>query len=249
MRGGFFLAGGADADITGLGAELGQRRRAEVAHAALHPADERAEHVVDRAADFLESLNTLGGHLAGLIMLVVTVACGAARFHGGEAAHAPVLFINFSADFHDFAGRFPAAGEQATQNDGVGQRQGFDDIAALGDAAVGDESDIFCLRGVAGDVERGELRDTHAGDDAGGADGAGTLADLDGGGPAIGEERNAGCTGDIACNQRELGERVADELDDVADSGGLSMSGGYGDRIDLLGDEMADVFEDFIAVE
>jgi len=66
---------------------------------------------------------------------------------------------------------------------------GFHDVATLGDAAVGDETDVFLFRGGAADVERGELRDADARDNARGADGAGALADLDASAPA--SARNA----------------------------------------------------------
>ena len=50
---GFFLAGGTDAGITRFGAEFVEATGAQIAHAALHAADEIGEYIVDRAADFL----------------------------------------------------------------------------------------------------------------------------------------------------------------------------------------------------
>jgi hypothetical protein len=96
VRGGFLLAGGADADVAGLPAEFAEILGAEVTHAALHAADQVAEHVVGGAGDFLEGLDALGGDLAGGVVLVVAVAGGAAGLHGGEAAHAAVLFVEFA---------------------------------------------------------------------------------------------------------------------------------------------------------
>ena len=49
MWGGFFLAGGGDADVAGFLAEVGERFRAEVAHAGLDAANKGAEHIVNRA--------------------------------------------------------------------------------------------------------------------------------------------------------------------------------------------------------
>ena len=53
-------------------------------------------------------------------------------------------------------------------------------------------------RGLSADIEGGELRDADAGDDAGGADGAGPLADLDGVGAALGEILDALAAGDVS---------------------------------------------------
>jgi hypothetical protein len=46
-------------------------------------------------------------------------------------------------DFHDLARRLAAAGEQAAADDGVGEGERLDDVAGLGDAAVGDERTPF----------------------------------------------------------------------------------------------------------
>ena len=63
MRGGFAHAGGADADVTRLVAELREVRRAEITHAALDAADELRQHAVHRAARFLERLDAFGARL------------------------------------------------------------------------------------------------------------------------------------------------------------------------------------------
>ena len=249
MGGGFFLAGGADADVAGFFAERGERRGAQVAHAALHAADERVDRVVEGAADFFKGFDALGGGFAGGVVFVVAIAGGAAGFHRGEAAHAAVLFIEFAADFHDLAGRFAAAGQEAAADDGVGEGEGFHDVAGFGDATVGQEFDVFVFGGGAGDVEGGELGDADAGDDARGADGAGALADFDGIGAAVGEEGDAGGAGNVAGDDGEVGESGADEFDHVADAGGVAVGGRDGDGVDGFFDEGADVGEDFFAVE
>ena len=246
---GFFLAGGADADVAGFFTERGKGRGAEVAHAALDAADQAVDRVVERAADFFERFDAFGGGFAGGVVFVVAVARGAAGFHRGETAHAAVLFIEFAADFHDLAGGFTATGQDAAADDGVGEGEGFHDVAGFGDAAVGEQFDVFLFCGGAGDVEGGELGDADAGDDARGADGAGALADLDGVGAAVGEELGAGGAGDVAGDDGEIGEGGADEFDHVADPGGVAVGGGDGDGVDGFFDEGADVGEDFLAVE
>ncbi len=249
VRGGFFLAGGAHADVAGFFAERGERCGSEVAHAALDAADEVVDCVVERAADFFEGFDAFGGGFAGGVVFVVAVARGAAGFHRGETAHAAVLFIEFAADLHDLAGRFAATGQDAAADDGVGEGEGFDDVAGFGDAAVGEEFDVLLFGGRASNVEGGELGDADAGDDAGGADGAGALADLDGIGTAVGEEGDAGGAGDVAGDDGEIGEGGADEFDHVADPGGVAVGGGDGDGVDGFFDEGADVGEDFFTVE
>ncbi len=56
--------------------------------------------------------------------------------------------------------------------------QGFDDVAALGDAAIGQDTHAFLLGRLGANVEGGELRNTDTGDDSGGANGARTLSNL-----------------------------------------------------------------------
>ncbi len=166
---GFALAGGADLDIAGFIAELGEVGGAEVAHAGLDAADELGEDTVDGGGDFLEGFDAFGGDLLG-IGGGVSVACGGSGFHGGEAAHAAVLFIEFTADFHDLAGGFGATGEEAAAHDALGEGEGLDDIAGFSDAAVGEDGYAFAVGDTAGDEECGHLGDTDACDCAGGAD-------------------------------------------------------------------------------
>src|ERR1017187_6504294 len=98
MRRGFALTGGADTDVARLLAEFLQIFRAEIAHAALDAADELRQHAVHRADGFLERLDALGGELARGVGFFVAVTRGAAGLHRGEAAHAAILLVNFSAD-------------------------------------------------------------------------------------------------------------------------------------------------------
>src|SRR5690606_31040228 len=122
-------------------------------------------------------------------------------------------------------------------------------VAAFGDAAVGDDPDVVLAGGARGDVKRGELRDADAGDHAGGADGAGALADLDGIGAAGREGGGARRRGHVASNDGEVGEGFADQFDDLADAFGVAVRGGDGDAVDGFVDEGADVGNDAVAVE
>lgn len=53
------------------------------------------------------------------------------------------MFVAFSVNFDDFAWGFFAAGEEAAADDGVGEGEGFNDVAAFGDAAIGDEANVI----------------------------------------------------------------------------------------------------------
>ncbi len=179
----------------------------------------------------------------------MTVAGGGAGFHGGGTAHAAVLFVELSIDFHDLAGGFGATGQEAAADHGVGEREGFDDVAALRDAAIGDDADAGGLGGLAADVEGGQLRDADAGDDAGGADGAGALADFDGIGAAMGEVLDGGGAGDVAGDDGKIGVSGADEADGFADALAEAVGGGDGDDIDAAFHQGADVVDDTDVVE
>src|SRR5450755_4727089 len=103
MRGGFAHPGGADADVARLGAELREVSRAEITHAALDAADELRQHAVHRAARLLERLDALGrDFLRGTFFVAVTRR--RAGLHRRETAHAAILLVKFSRNFHDLAG-------------------------------------------------------------------------------------------------------------------------------------------------
>ena len=140
MRRGFALAGGADADEARLLAQLREVGRAEIAHAGLDAADQLRQHAVHRAADFLQRLDAFRRDLARRVGRVA-VARGRALFHRRQAAHAAVLLVELAADLHHLARRFRAAGKNPAANDRLRQRQRLDDVAGLGDAAVGEDGD------------------------------------------------------------------------------------------------------------
>jgi len=75
------------------------------------------------------------------------------------------------------------------------------------------------------------------------------LADLDDVGAAVGEELDAGSGGDVAGDDGERGKGGADHFNHVADAGGVTVGGGDGDGVDVFVDEVADMGDDFLAVE
>ncbi len=243
------LAGRADADVAGVGAELLEVGGAEVAHAGLDAADEFAEYAGEGAGRFFQRFDAFGGCFGGDVLAVVPIAGGGAVLHGRAAAHAAVLLIKFAVDLDDLAGRFVATGQQAAAHDAVGEGEGLDHIARFGDAAVCEDGDALFAGGDGGAVECGHLRDTDACNDTGGADGAGALADFDGVGTGIGEEFDAFGAGHVTGDERELGEFGPKHADGITHTFGKTVGGGDGNGIDAFIDELADMAEDAVAVE
>ena len=209
VRLGLVQAGGTNANVAGFFAKAFQVARAEVAHAALNASDELLQNLINRAGDFLERLHTFRGNLARGILLGVPITRSAAGFHRGKAAHASVLLIAFTADLHNFAGRFLTTRQQATHDNRVSKGQRFHQISALGHAAVGNYGNALRLRAFGCNVQRGQLRDADPRNNARGANGSGPLANLDGVGTAIGQVLHAASAGDIAGDDGQLGDCVA----------------------------------------
>ena len=94
------------------------------------------------------------------------------------------------------------AGEEAAEHDaGSACGHGLGDVAGVTDAAVGRDRDAGLVR-LPGHVGNGcDLRNADARDDAGGANGAGTDADLD----AIDAGRNKIAASDCYCRGRTEG--------------------------------------------
>ena len=103
--------GGAEADEAGLVSERFQIRCPQISHSALDAAGELLDGLVGRTGNFLERFDPFGGGFAGGVLIGMSVPSGAAGFHGGETAHAAILFVAFSADLNDVAGRFLTAGQ------------------------------------------------------------------------------------------------------------------------------------------
>ena len=128
----------------------------------------------------------------------MTVTGGRTRLHRRETAHAAILFVNLAADLEQFAGRFGATRQHAAANHRVRQGQRLHDVAGLRDAAIGQNRNARLRRRLGCDVERGQLRNAHARDNARGANRSRALADLDRVRAAIGQELNPGRRGDVA---------------------------------------------------
>src|SRR3954454_13188469 len=155
------------------------RPSAAVAHRLAQPADELVDDRRNGALVRDAPFDPLGHELLDVldVALEVTVARGAARAHRAERAHPAVLLEPLALLQHDISRALVRPGEQRARHDGIGA--GGDrlrDVAGRGHAAVGDDGN----RGRAGAlVDRRDLRDPDAGDDASRADRAWTYACLD----------------------------------------------------------------------
>jgi len=228
-----------------MGGKMGS---SEVAQSGLETSDQLGEDRVDGARDLLEGFDAFGCGLAGAVGCV-PVAGGGAGFHGSVTPHAAVLLIEFAVDLHDLSRGLRAAGEQAAADDGIGEGERLDDVSGLGDAAVGEEGDAARLGGAGGEVKGGQLGNAYAGDDAGGADGAGTLTDLDDVGSGAREEFDTGTAGDVSGDDGEFGEELADQADGITDAGAVTVRGGDGDHVEAAFDEGPDMAGNAVAVE
>ena len=204
-------------------------------------ADQFAEHAGERADGFLERFDAFSGGLGRNVLAVVSVARGGAVCHCGGAAHAAVLLVELAVDFEQLARCFVAAGQQAAAHHAVGEGECFDHVSGFGDAAVGEDGDALGFGGDGGHVQGRHLWDADTGHDAGGADRAGALTDLDDVRAGIGEEFNTFGAGDVAGDECEGGEFCAKHADGVADPLGETVRCGNGNGIDAFLYEARDV--------
>src|SRR5690606_23308320 len=196
----FADAGGGDADELGFGAHFFHVAATGEAHAGAQAADQLEDDGGHRAfvghAAFDAFGHQFGG--AGFDVLEVSVAGAVALVHGAERAHAAVGLVAAALVEFDVAGGFLGAGQEAADHHGVGAGgDGLGDVAGEADTAVGDQAAVLALEGFGHVGHGGDLRHAHAGDDARGADGAGTDAHLDGVRARFHQREGAGGGGDV----------------------------------------------------
>ena len=193
-------AGIGDADELGL-LQVLDGAAARVAHAGLQAANHLVEHFAEGAFVGHAAHNAFGHKLLGVGLLVLEVAVLRAALHGLERAHAAVGLELAAFEDDGLAGSLVGAGHQAAHHDGAGAcGEGLDDVAAVADAAVGDDGHVVAvlLQGAAHLAHSRELRHADTGDDAGGADASGSDAHLDGVGAGLGQHQGGLAGGDVA---------------------------------------------------
>ena len=169
-----------DAHKLRLRPQLGQAAGTHIAHARAQPAHQ-LEKIVGQIA--------LVGHLPldpfrDVFAFAQAVPVAGQSLHRAQRAHPPVFFE--AAPFVDdqFAGRLGQAGQQAAKHHGVRTGgQGFDDVARVLDAAIGDDGDPVAVGLPGAELDGRDLGHAHSRHHPRGADGAGAHAHLDHVGP------------------------------------------------------------------
>ena len=146
--------------------------------------------------------------------------------HGLDGAHATVGLELTAAQDDGLARGLLRPGEERASHDGAGtggQRLG--NVARIPDAAIGDDRHTAALEGFRRHHDGRQLRHAHAGDDTGGADGAGADADLDGVNARIREGLRTFGRGYVTGNDLDifLSESLASLGDDIQDTGGMAV--------------------------
>src|SRR5207237_4118080 len=162
-----------DANELGLRAQLIDVRASYISHSTAQTADHLEEHVTRRTLVWDASLDPFrhqfpGGHLAFL-----EISVGATVLHRGEATHAANHLEAAALQQQRFSRTLLRTGEhRAHHHARRASRERFHDVARVFDPAVCNHRHVA---GAFDSVEdRGELRDTNAGDDARRADGSRT---------------------------------------------------------------------------
>ena len=160
--------------------QIGDRRRAGIAHRRLHAADELVDHLTRRPLERHLPFDALRHQLELILDVALEITIRRSAPHRADRAHAAIRFVGAALIQERLARRFLGAGEQRSDHAGRcpgGKRLG--DVARGADAAVGDHRHVR-FGGFLGAVHhRRQLRHANAGDDAGGADRSGADAHLD----------------------------------------------------------------------
>src|SRR5690606_5361053 len=115
-------------------------------------------------------------------------------------------------------------------------------VTGEADAAVGDHRHAGALEG-RGDIGHGtDLRHADTGDDAGGADGARTDADLHTISAGFDQRQGGFSGGDVAADHLQLGQVLLDPAHTLDHATGMAVSGVHHHYVDAGGGQRADAF-------
>ncbi len=216
---------------------------AGVAHAGAQAAKQLMDVVRKRPAIGDATFDPFGDQFDIAFDIPLEVAVLAPLLHGAEAAHAAVGLVGAALIKNGFSGGLLGAGKQGPDHHYVsagGNRLG--DFTRILDAAVSDQGHTV-FAGDPGHIADGsDLRHTHPGNDAGGADGTRTDADLDRIDPGLDQRLGRLAGGDVAGNQLQVGI-LAPGIDDGVDNPlGMTMGGVDDNHIDAGGHQRGDTF-------
>src|SRR5471032_1232089 len=210
-------AGRGDAHELRLGAQLFDAVAAGVAHAAAQSADHledvHGQRTLVRHASFDAFRHELQIFRVGLEVAVLRTL-----LHGADGAHSAVRLVRAYLEENDVARGFLGAGEERADHHRVrAGRERLDDVSRVLDATVGDAGDAELHGRLHAAVDCADLRNTHAGHNPSGADGAGTYADLDGVGAGFAKSLRGIASGDVAGDELDVAElllQLANRFDD-----------------------------------
>ena len=125
-----------------------------------HTRTKAALHLIDNLRDASAvrhpALDSLGDKFLGIFL---EIAVFAARRHRGKRTHAAIDFEAAALIQFHFTRAFQRAGKQRPDHDGAAARgKRFDDVAAVFDAAVGDDALAHLVRSFRAIHNRSELR-------------------------------------------------------------------------------------------
>ena len=205
----FAHAGSGDLHKFGLGLHGFDGGAAAIAHGGTQPPGHLVDDVDHRAFVGHPAFNALRDQLVGIGIAgrrLLKIPVCAALLHGANAAHAPVTFVTAALVQHDFARRLFGAGKHAPHHHGGGPGgNGLGDVAAVANAAIGNQRDARPLQRFSHAVNGGDLGHAHTGNDAGGANRARPNADLDRVCTRIGQSQGSGACGNVAAHHINLG--------------------------------------------
>ncbi len=154
--------------------------------------------------------------LLQVVFCVLEVAVFRPFLHGLHRTHAAVRFESTPLVDDGFAGAFFGSGQHRPNHDGVtASCQGFDDVAGVANAAVGDDGDASAFEGGTDFHHGAQLRHSDAGNDAGCANRARTDAHLHGVGTGVNQGEGRFGRGDVAGHDVNASKGFLDVTDGV----------------------------------
>ena len=154
---------------------LGNGGAAAIAHAGAQAAGHLVDDGDDAAFVGHAAFNALGHELVGIGVAsaaFLEVAVCTALAHGANGAHAAVAFVAAALVEDDFARRFFGASKHAAHHHAAGaSSNGLGNVAAVADAAIGNQGHVRTLERSCHRINGHDLRHAHARHDARGADG------------------------------------------------------------------------------
>src|ERR1035437_3591506 len=195
----------------------------------IHDRDHRA--FVGNAA-----FNTFGHQFVGIRVVggdFLKIAIRTALLHGAKRTHATVALVAAALKQNDFTGRFFGAGKHAAHHHRAGAgSDGFGNIAAKTNAAVGDQGNPSAPERFCHAVNRHDLRYPHTGHNAGSANGARANADLDAIDTCFNQVQRCRAGSNVAANHFDLRKVLLDPAHPVQHTLAVAMRSVHHDNID-----------------